>query len=80
MTNTFFTAAELAADYDHVADYFDGGLAAYRAKDTGLLRLIDADSGGCLLAQDGNPFTKDIADAKRIADSMMAVPASSAWA
>jgi len=73
MNNTFFTAAELAADYDHVADYFDGGLAAYRAKDTGLLRIIDADSGGCILAMGGNPFTKNIEDAKRIADDKMAV-------
>ena len=73
MTNAFFTAADLAADYDHVADYFDGELVAYRAKDTGLLRIIDADSGGCILAMGGNPFTKDIADAKRIADNKMAV-------
>ena len=72
MTNTFFTDADLAAHYDHVADYWDGEFVAYRAKETGLLRIIDADSGGCILAIYGNPFTKDIEDAKRIADNKMA--------
>ena len=73
MTNvTFFTAADLATHYDHVADYCDGEFVAYRAKKTGLLRIIDADSGGCILAIYGNPFTKDIEDAKRIADNKMA--------
>ena len=72
MTNAFFTKAELAADYDVVADYFDGELVAYRAKETGLLRIIDVDSGGCILAKGGNAFTKNIEDAKRIADDKMA--------
>jgi len=68
---TFFTADDLANHYDHVSDYCDGEFIAYRAKETGLLRIIDADSGGCILAIYGNPFTKDIADAKRIADCKM---------
>ena len=73
MTNaTFFTAADLATHYEHVADYCDGEFVAYRAKKTGLLRIIDADSGGCILAIYGTPFTKDIEDAKLIADNKMA--------
>jgi len=68
---SFFTAADLTAHYDYVADYCDGEFVAYRAKETGLLRIIDADSGGCILAIYGNPFTKNMEDAKRIADSKM---------
>ena len=67
-----FTESELAMDYDFVADYFEGELIAYRAKATGLLRIIDADSGGCILAEGGCAFTKSIQDAKRIADDKMA--------
>ena len=69
---TFFTAADLTTHYDYVADYCDGEFVAYRAKETGLLRIIDADSGGCILAIYGNPFTKNMEDAKRIADYKMA--------
>jgi hypothetical protein len=71
-STTFFTADDLAAHYDRVADYCDGEFVAYRAKKTGLLRIIDADSGGCILAIYGNPFTKNMEEAKRIADSKMA--------
>ena len=74
-----FTAADLAADYDYVADYFGGGLTAYRAKVSGILRIIDNDSGCCLLAQDGNPWTEDVADARDLADNMMSVPDDSPW-
>ena len=66
-----FTESELAMEYDFVADYFEGELVAYRAKSTGLLRIIDADSGGCILAQGGCVFTQSIEDAKRIADDKM---------
>ena len=69
--NTILTPDELAADYDRVAEYFEGELVAYRAKSTGLLRIIDVDSGGCIMGS--KPFTKDIADAKRIANEKMAL-------
>lgn len=69
---TFLTETEIANDYEFVADYFDGELIAYRAKETGLLRIIDNDSGGCILAEGGCLFTKSIEDAKRIADEKMA--------
>lgn len=72
MTTVFLTNDEIANDYDFVAEYFEGELVAYRAKNTGLLRIIDKDSGGCILAQGGCPFTKSIEDAKRIADEKMA--------
>lgn len=67
----FLSDNELVKDYDFVANYFDGELIAYRAKDTGLLRIIDKDSGGCIMAQGGCVFTKSIEDAKRIADNKM---------
>lgn len=73
MNNTFFSKADLLNHYDHVADYCEGEFVAYRAKETGLLRIIDADSGGCILAIYGNPFTKNMDEAKRIADNKMAV-------
>lgn len=69
---TFLTETEIVNDYDFVADYFEGELVAYRAKTTGLLRIIDKDSGGCILAEGGCLFTKSIEDAKRIADEKMA--------
>ena len=69
---TFLTENEIVNDYDFVADYFEGELVAYRAKTTGLLRIIDKDSGGCILAEGGCLFTKSIEDAKRIADEKMA--------
>tara|TARA_Y100001973_G_C5154038_1_gene309730 strand:+ start:821 stop:1042 length:222 start_codon:yes stop_codon:yes gene_type:complete len=66
---TQFTADVLAADYDFVADYAD--LTAYRAKYNGLLRIIDNDSGHCILAMGGNVYTNSIGHAKEIADRMM---------
>ena len=70
---TFFTKTDLTTHYDFVADYSDGEFVAYRAKETGLLRIIDTDSGGCILAIYGNPFTKNMEEAKLIADNKMAV-------
>mgnify|MGYP003119113757 CR=1 FL=1 len=67
---TEFNADILATDYDFVAEYVDAELTAYRAKDGGLLRIIDADSGHCILAMGGNVYTNSVDHAKEIADRM----------
>lgn len=68
---TEYTAEILATDYEFVAAYGEADLVAYRAKDSGLLRILDTDSGCCILAMNGNVYTNSIGHAKEIADRMM---------
>jgi len=68
---TEYTADILETDYEFVAEYGAAELIAYRAKDSGLLRILDADSGCCILAMGGNVYTNSIGHAKEIADRMM---------
>ena len=69
--NTTFTQEQLENDWEAVAHY-DGDLVAYRSKaSTGLLRIIDTDSGMDLLEFVGNPHTESVADAKQKADAIM---------
>ncbi len=69
--NKTFTKEQLERDWEVVAHY-DGDLVAYRSKtSTGLLRIIDTDSGMDLLEFVGNPHTESVADAKQKADAIM---------
>jgi hypothetical protein len=61
---------ELEKNWELVCSYPDN-ISAFRSKETGLLRIIDVDSGGDILSNNGNPFTKDIEHAKIISDKLM---------
>jgi len=57
-------------NWELVYSYPDN-ISAFRSKKTGLLRIIDVDSGGDILSDNGNPFTKDLKHAKIISDELM---------
>jgi len=63
---TYFSSKELAEKWTLVAEYKRAELIAYRSNDSGLLRLIDIESGHDILegGPRGNPFTASIEDAK----------------
>lgn len=57
---TQFTKEELKQNYDLVAKSLDNELIAYRGKQNGLFRIIDVESGCCLLSEGGCIFTKNM--------------------
>lgn len=57
-------------NWDLVCSY-PNNISAFRYKGNGLLRIIDIDSGGDILSNNGNPFTKDLKHAKIISDKLM---------
>ena len=50
---TKFTKEDIQKHYDFVAKSLDNELVAYRSKRNGLLRIIDVETGYCLLADAG---------------------------
>lgn len=70
---TVLDAEELESNWTVVAEYDE--LTAYRSNESGLLRIIDVDSGMDILEDIGNPITKSIEDAKAKADAKMGVVA-----
>jgi len=61
---------ELEKNWELVCSY-PNNISSFRSKETGLLRIIDVDSGGDILSNDGNPFTRDLKHAKIISDKLM---------
>ena len=65
---TKFTKEDIQKHYDFVAKSLDNELVAYRSKRNGLLRIIDVETGYCLLADAGCPLTKNMNQALNIAN------------
>ena len=63
-----FTKEDIQKHYDFVAKSLDNELVAYRSKRNGLLRIIDVETGYCLLADAGCPLTKNMNQALNIAN------------
>tara|TARA_B100001057_G_C22859775_1_gene954030 strand:- start:1764 stop:1985 length:222 start_codon:yes stop_codon:yes gene_type:complete len=57
---TQFTKKELQQNYDLIEKSSDNELFAYRGKKNGLFRIIDVESGCCLLSEGGCILTKNI--------------------
>ena len=71
MSGTMLSAEELESNWTLVSEYDE--LIAYRSNESGLLRIIDVDSGMDILEYGGNPFTSSLEDAKAKADAKMGV-------
>ena len=71
---TKFTKEDIQKHYDFVAKSLDNELVAYRSKQNGLLRIIDVETGYCLLADAGCPLTKNMDHALNIANKYFIKP------
>ena len=73
-TPEHFSDQELQEGWDVVALFGneEGQTVAYRSKASGLLRLIDKETGFDMLAMFGNPITASIEEAKAKAEKIMA--------